>query len=145
MPDPPKHGPGPARSPAAPPAHPQRPAGDSLSATSMGSCLAARSSSPPAGFRRAAIGRANWWANRLRPPLPGAAGRGGARSREVEGGSKTLPFAYRRQGVHPWASAAISGDRRLRDRGPVPPEPKPLLWLAFLGRPPGDSNTRSAA
>jgi hypothetical protein len=112
----------------------------------MGSCLAARSSSPPAGFRRAAIGRANWWANRLRPPLPGAAGCGGAGSREVEGGSETLPSACPRQGVHPWTtSAAVTSERLIGGRGLAPPEPKPLLWLAFLGRPPGDSNTRSAA
>jgi hypothetical protein len=44
-----------------------------------------------------------------------------------------------RQGVHPWTSAAISGERRLGDHGLAPPEPKPLLWLAFLGRPLGDS------
>ena len=46
---------------------------------------------------------------------------------------------YPRQGVHPWTSAAISGERRLGDRGLAPTEPKPLLWLAFLGGPLGDS------
>ena len=44
-----------------------------------------------------------------------------------------------RQGVHRWTSAAISGERRLGDRGLAHPEPKPLLWLAFLGRPLCDS------